>query len=221
MTRTITRTACALAGAVLAAAPPDLAAQQTPNATGATRLTSGVRVPRLAIRNATIVDGNGTPASGPADILVEGQRITRVVFLDPVALRSGRARRPAADAEIDATGKYVLPGLINAHAHLQDERARVPQPVDYELKLWLASGITTVREVGADSTEKVIAMRERSARGEVAAPRILVYARFTGNPAPQNAAEARARVRALKAMGADGIKLMGTDRDIMAAMLDE
>ncbi len=182
---------------------------------------SGNRVPRLAIRNATIVDGNGTPASGPADILVEGTRITSVTFLDPVAVRSGTAKRPAADAEIDATGKYVLPGLINAHAHLQDERAHVPQPYDYTLKLWLASGITSVREVGADTTEKVIVMRDRGARGEIASPRLFIYGRFSNAPVPTTPEAARIRVRALKAMGVDGIKILGIDRDIMAAMLDE
>jgi imidazolonepropionase-like amidohydrolase len=204
-------------GAALALPPaPSLDAQVVTGA--ATGPTNGVRVPRLAIRNATIVDGNGTPASGPADIIVEGRRISRVVFLDPVALRGGTARRVAADAEIDATGKYVLPGLINAHAHLQDERARVPQPYDYTLKLWLASGITSVREVGADNTAKVIATRDQGARGEVASPRLFVYARFDGASTPDSA---RIRVRALKAMGADGIKILGLNRDIMAAMLDE
>ena len=207
--------AAALASVLVSALPCQAAAQ------GVRPVTSGVRVPRLAIRNATVVDGNGTPASGPADILIEGQRISRVVFLDPVALRSGSAERPAADAEIDATGKFVLPGLINAHAHLQDERSRVPQPYDYTLKLWLASGITSVREVGADTTAKVLAMRERSARGAVAAPRLFVYARFSNPPVPQSPAAARARVRELKAQGADGIKILGLDRDVMAAMLDE
>lgn len=187
----------------------------------ATQPVHGVRVARLAIRNATIVDGNGTPASGPADILIEGNRIARVVFLDPVELRSGRAVRPAADADIDATGKYVLPGLINAHAHLQDERAHVPQPIEYTLKLWLASGITSVREVGADTTAKVIAARDRSARGELVSPRIFVYARFSNPPVPQTAEEARARVRELKRQGADGIKILGLNRDVLAAMLDE
>jgi hypothetical protein len=181
-------------------------------------VTSGVRPSRFAIRNATIIDGNGTPASGPADILIEGNRIARVVMLDPVAVRAGRAQRPAADAEIDATGKYVLPGLINAHAHLQDERAHVPQPYDYTLKLWLASGITSVREVGADSTQKVIAIRDRGARGELASPRLFIYGRFAPGPTPETA---RARVRELKAMGADGIKIFGIDRDLMGAMLDE
>ena len=185
------------------------------------RPTNGVRVPRLAIRNATIVDGNGTPASGPADILIQGNRIESVTFLDPVAIRSGRAIRPRADAEIDAAGKYVLPGLINAHAHLQDERAHIPQPYDYTLMLWLASGITSVREVGADSTEKVIAMRDRGARGEIASPRLFIYGRFSNQPVPTSPDAARLRVRDLKKMGVDGIKILGIDRDVMAAMLDE
>ena len=196
-------------------APPVARGQES------SRPTSGVRVPRLAIRNATIIDGNGTPASGPADILIEGGRISRVVFLDPVAARSGRAERLKADAEIDATGRYVLPGLINAHAHLQDERAHVPQPYDYTLKLWLAAGITSVREVGADTTEKVIAIRDKSARGELAAPRIFVYARFSNAPVPTSPTAARARIRELKKMGADGVKILGVDRDVMKATLDE
>jgi hypothetical protein len=182
--------------------------------------TSGRRYPRLVIRNATIVDGNGTPASGPKDIVVEGNIITEVVPLDPVALKRGDAKRPAGDVEIDATGKFVLPGLINNHGHVQDERGGIPQPLDYELKLWLACGITTVRDVGSDP-KKTIPLRERSNKGEVASPRIFVYARFNANPAPRNPDLARARVRDLKQMGADGIKLSGTDRDIMAAMQDE
>jgi len=184
-------------------------------------VTSGVRPARFAIRNATIVDGNGTPASGPADILIEGNRIARIVFLDPVAVKAGHAERFKADTQIDATGKYVLPGLINAHAHLQDERAKIPQPYDYTLKLWLASGITSVREVGADTTAKIIVMRDRGARGEVASPRLFVYARFSNRPVPTTAEEARLRVRELKRIGADGMKIVGLDRDIMAAALDE
>ncbi|MEW6211021.1 MAG: amidohydrolase family protein [Acidobacteriota bacterium] len=184
------------------------------------RIESGKRYPRLVIRNATIVDGNGTPASGPKDIVIEGNRIAEVVPLDPVALKERRARRPEGDVEIDATGKYVLPGLINAHGHVQDERGGVAMPVDYCLKLWLACGITTVRDVGSD-IKKTLALREKSAKGEIPSPRISVYALFSRPPAPRNAEEARARVREFKEVGADGIKISGTDRDILAALLDE
>jgi cytosine/adenosine deaminase-related metal-dependent hydrolase len=183
-------------------------------------VTSGKRYQRLVIRNAIVIDGNGTPASGPKDIVIEGNTIADVVGIDPVALKDGRAKRPAGDVEIDATGKYVMPGLINAHGHVQEERGGIAQPVDYCLKLWLASGITTVRDVGSD-TKKTIQLRERSRRGEVVAPRIFVYALFWQQPRPRNAEQARARVRELKQIGADGIKLIGSDRDIMAAMADE
>lgn len=168
-----------------------------------------------------ILDGSGTPASGPADILIRGNRIAQIAWLDPVAIAEGTARRPAAATEIDAAGRYVLPGLINAHGHIQDERGGTPQPVDYTFKLWLASGITTVREVGARSTQEIIRLRGASERGEVAAPRIFAYARFGASPEPQTAEAARERVRELKRIGADGIKSMGVDRDMMTALEDE
>ena len=157
--------------------------------------TSGKRAESLVIRNATIVDGAGTPAIGPADIVIRGNRIAEIVWLDPVSIANGRAKRPAAATEIDATGKYVLPGLINGHAHVQDERGGIPQPLDYELKIWLACGITSVREVGANNTQSLIDLRGRSDRGEVASPRIFVYARFSNPPVPETPDAARQRGR--------------------------
>jgi hypothetical protein len=178
---------------------------------------SGRRVRRLLIHNATIVDGNGTPASGPKDIVIENNRIADVVALDPVAVARGARPAAQADAVIDATGKYVLPGLINAHAHLQEERGGKPQPIEYELNIWLACGITAVRDVGSD-TPRALQLRKQSAEGEIVAPRIFVYPMFGR---PRDAAAARARVQALKQQGADGIKILGIDRDTMQAMEDE
>lgn len=190
--------------------------------------TSGRRVHRLLIHNATVVDGNGTPAAGPKDILIEDNKIVDVIARDPVALSrsappgmGNRAGVPSGsaptDAVIDATGKYVLPGLINAHAHLQEERGGKPQPIEYELDIWLACGITTVRDVGSD-TKRALELRRMSAEGQIAAPRIFVYPMF-GRPKTVEAA--RAHVRELKAMGADGIKILGIDHDTMEAMEDE
>jgi hypothetical protein len=196
------------------------AAQLNATQTSARAPENGKRYPRLVIRNAIVVDGNGTPASGPKDIVIENNLITEVVPLDPVALKSGTARRPAGDVEIDATGKYILPGLINAHAHIQEERGGAPQPLDYELKLWLACGITSIRDVGSNF-KRTLELRQWSNEGRLAAPRIYAYPLFFMAPRPRNAEEARARVRDLKQQGADGIKLSGTDRDIFAALADE
>lgn len=209
------RASCSLTVAMLLAI-----ALATPARAQTSTVVSGTRPARLIIHNALVVDGNGTPASGPKDIVVEGNTITDVISLPIGGARRGSARGAPGDVVIDATGKYVLPGLIDAHAHVQDERAGVPQPLDYELKLWLACGITSVRDVGSN-TKQTIALREQSRLGQVAAPRVFVYGLFATNPRPQNAEQARARVQELKRMGVDGIKIMGIDRDIMAAMEDE
>jgi Amidohydrolase family len=182
------------------------AAAQTP--------VSGRRVHRLIIHNATVIDGNGTPASGPKDIVIENNTITDVIALDPVAVARGARNQLTADAVIDATGKYVLPGLINAHAHLQEERGGKSQPIEYELDIWLACGITTVRDVGSDM-KRAMELRRLSAEGQIAAPRIFVYPMFGRPKTPQ---EAIAHVRELKQAGADGIKILGIDRDTMGAM---
>src|ERR1700689_3822623 len=152
---------------------------------------SGRRVRRLIIHNATVIDGNGTPASGPKDIVIDNNVITDVIPLDPVAVNRGARGGAAADAVIDATGKYVLPGLINAHAHLQEERGGKPQPIEYELDIWLACGITTIRDVGSDM-KRAMELRRLSAAGQIAAPRIFVYPMFGR---PKTTQEAIAHVR--------------------------
>src|SRR6266487_3236639 len=88
---------------------------------GQTLPVSGRRYPRLVIRDATVIEGNGTPAAGPKDIVIENNLIRDIVALDPVALSRNQARRPQGDVVIDANGKYVMPGLINAHSHVHDE----------------------------------------------------------------------------------------------------
>lgn len=182
--------------------------------------THGVRPRRLAIRNAMVIEGNGTPAEGPKDIIVEGNRIVDVIPLDPVAVKMGEVKRAPADVEIDATGKYVMPGLINLHGHVQDERGGIPQPLEYQMKLWLGMGITTVRDVSSE-TPKTLQLRARSLAGEIAAPRLYVYARYAYMPVPKNDVEARQRVRDLKAQGVDGLKLFGMDKDVYFPVLDE
>ncbi|HQX56522.1 MAG TPA: amidohydrolase family protein [Pyrinomonadaceae bacterium] len=175
---------------------------------------SGKRVKRIVVRNAMVVDGSGKPAAGPLDIYVENDVIKRIV--------GSPATRPSAsnadELVIDATGKYVLPGLINLHGHTQDERAGVPMPVEYVTKMWLACGITTVRDAWADP--KILGYRDQINAGTLVGPRLFPYGGF---PAADldTAVQVRQRVRDLKAAGYDGIKLYTMDRDLMAAMLDE
>jgi cytosine/adenosine deaminase-related metal-dependent hydrolase len=185
-------------------------------AAGPPEPSSGAQYRRLIIRNAVVVEGNGTPAAGPKDIVIEGDRIAAIIPRD-AAGGTPRSSDPPADAEIDAHGRYVIPGLVNLHAHIQEERAGIAMPVDYCLKLWLACGITTIRDVGSNF-EKTRQYRAQSAVGTLAAPRIFAYP-MLGRAATAEAA--RARIRELKQNGADGVKFLGVYRDVMMAAVSE
>lgn len=174
-------------------------------------LENGQRYERLLIRRVTAIDGNGTPARGPVDILIKGNRID---FLRPA--------KPGPDAYqdenhvLDGQGMYLLPGLINIHAHIHDSRAGKPLPFEYLYKLWLACGITTIRDVGSN-TQKTIEERHKSQQCLIAAPRIFLYM-VAWARSPQ---EMRTRIREIKKLGGDGIKVFGMDKDVMEAALDE
>jgi len=200
------------AAAVFTASP----AAQTPAGGKAPAHAAAVR--RLLISNAMIIPGTGVPAYGPQDILVEDGVIARIGS-------STAGKWPAADAAIDGTGKYVMPGIVNTHMHWHEERVG-PIPIQYERNLYLAAGITTAREVGGNF-EKTKQWRTESAAHQIVAPRIVLYPMLAdlmkpGEPFNQSPAEYRALVRAAKERGADGIKLIGPmDRDQAAAALDE
>ncbi len=180
---------------------------------------SGKRLKRIVVRGAMVVDGSGKPAAGPFDIVIENDIITQIAGFDPIAAKEGKARRPpAGDLDIDASGKYVLPGLINLHGHAHDERGGVPMPIEYTTKMWLANGITTVREAWAGP--KALEYRSKIEANTLAGPRMFAYGGFPA--ANLNTPDlVRKRVRDLKAAGYDGIKLYTMDRDLMAAMMDE
>jgi imidazolonepropionase-like amidohydrolase len=185
---------------------------------------------RLVVRGATLVDGSGAPPLGPVDIVIEDNRIAQVVSVGYPKVEIRDSRRPApGDHEIDAHGMYVLPGFVNAHAHvafpLQGIAGEVPD-AEYVFKLWLAHGITTVREVGAfNGLQWTLEHKRRSANGEITAPRIAAYAFFpVSKELPgsiQSVEEARRWVKDISAAGADGIKFLGAPPDIMQAALDE
>jgi len=194
-----------------AAARPSASAQPAAVAAVAKAPRHAQAVKRLLIRNAMMVYGNAKPAAGPTDILV----------VDGVIARVGRmpAGDPPPDAVIDATGKYVLPGFINTHMHLQDERGGVPQPLQYEMNLYLASGVTTVRDVSSD-WKKAKAWRDESNAHTLVAPRIFVYSTIWMSKG-MKPAQIHEGVQFAKAEGVDGLKLFGMDRDQAEAVLDE
>lgn len=181
----------------------------------------------LIIRGATLVNGSGAPPQGPVDIIVKGGKITGIVPVGVPGLPVDADDRPKAAAgarEIDASGKYVLPGFINLHGHIHSEETGQGVAPDYIFKLWLMHGITTVRELGNEKGAKWTAeLAARSARNEIVAPRIYPYPVFRGWSAGEvdTPEQARARIRQLKADGAKGVKFFGAPEEILWAGLEE
>ncbi len=175
------------------------------------------RYETLVIRNALVIDGSGSPAQGPMDIVIEGNRIVSLVAVDPVSIgrRGPGFERPTGDRVIDAIGMTVMPGLVDMHAHISNRGGSY----DYQLLLYLAAGVTSVRDVGSFDTLELKQMR---ADGLVDSPRLYVYPFWPGgDDAPQTGEEAREMVRSFKERGADGLKLRALYPDILYPLVDE
>jgi imidazolonepropionase-like amidohydrolase len=113
---------------------------------------------RLVIRGANVIPGHGGPPTGPYDIVIEGNMITEMIPFDPVsAERRDDTDRPDGDRVIDASGKYVMPGMVDLHHHLRQE----PLPLKYIYYLKLAHGATTT----GPASDRA---RRRGPRGRVA-----------------------------------------------------
>jgi hypothetical protein len=180
---------------------------------------------RLILRGVTVIDGTGAPPRGPVDLVIEGNRIAEVESVGAPGLPIDDDDRPAdATRELDLHGSFVMPGIIDLHVHTGGV-PKAPQ-AEYVYKLWLGHGITTVRGVPTGPLEWDLAERERSARNEIVAPRIVSFQRpGSGKEWKERKIrtpeDARAWVRYAKEKGVEGLKLGAHPPDIMAALLDE
>src|SRR5712691_6475281 len=185
---------------------------------------------RLIIRGATLIDGTGAPPIGPVDIVIEGNRIREIrsVGFPKVPIKAeDRPKNPTK--EIDGSGLYVLPGFIDPHGHAGGKEQGTT--AGYVFKLWMAHGITTVREPGCgNGVDWCIHERDRSARNEIVAPRIVPYVmtlrRNWEGGAIDSPEQARKFAQYAKQKGMDGLKVFADgdnifDPEILAALLDE
>lgn len=204
----------ALALPVLASIPP-----------GTDRRDGEGPYPQLILRGLTVIDGTGAPPFGPVDIVIEGNRIAQVKMVgNPGQLIANEGRPLLAEGgrEIDLTGHHALPGLIDLHGHIGGSEQGVP--ADYVYRLWLAHGITTIREPGCgNGVEWCLQETRRSAANAISAPRIFPYAVLgLGRDAPiTTAEEARDWVRTIAKAGMLGMKCFGQRPEVLAAAFEE
>ncbi len=180
---------------------------------------------QLIIRGVTLINGNGAPPIGPVDIVVEKNRIVQIANVGNAGLPINESRRPKlkeGGKELQAEGKYLLPGFIDMHAHIGGKAQGTP--AEYVFKLWMAHGITTIRDPSAgNGLDWTLEAKKLSAENKITAPRIYAYTAF-GMGAKQSIStveQALEWVRENAKKGADGIKFFGATPAIMDAALRE
>jgi imidazolonepropionase-like amidohydrolase len=157
----------------------------------------------MVLSNARVIDGTGRTAVENAAVRIEDDRIVELSSASPAAAIPDSA---VPDDWLDLEGRTVLPGLIDAHAHLSSDISRSPgfgppPPLKGELprprelgyfvlaktaRVLLAAGVTSVRDVGSYDDE-AIALREAVRLGIVEGPRILSCGRIISATAPGGA----------------------------------
>lgn len=109
--------------------------------------------PALVIRGGTLIDGTGKAAVPNTVIVIEKNKIVAVGRQEDVTY-------PQNASVIDASGKFILPGLIDLHVHWRD----------WMPEMFLARGITSV--VDLSSTEWVLVQKKVLAEGLMRGPRL-------------------------------------------------
>ncbi|BFG71335.1 hypothetical protein KACHI17_22160 [Sediminibacterium sp. KACHI17] len=180
---------------------------------------------QLIIRGVTLINGTGAPPAGPVDIVIENNRIVQIQTVGSPGLPINQNRRPAlkqGGKELNCEGMYAMPGFIDMHGHIGGTAQGTP--AEYVFKLWMAHGITTIRDPSAgNGLDWVLEHKRKSAANTITAPRIFAYTAFgQGNRGPiSNAEQARNWVRENAKKGADGIKFFGASPEVMDAAVRE
>jgi imidazolonepropionase-like amidohydrolase len=172
----------------------------------------------LAFTHVTVIDTVRGTLNSDATVIIAGDRI--------VALgKTGRTRLPSGAQVVDATGKFLIPGLWDMHFHtpLDDKQVR-----EIFFPLTLANGVTGVRHMFG--SESVLKLKAEVSSGQLLGPRMIAGSPVVDGPTPMwqgsisvaTEAAGRDAVRSIKKSGYDFIKVYQfLPRDVYYAIADE
>jgi len=172
----------------------------------------------LVFIHVTVIDATGAPAKPDMSVVITGDRITAIG-------RSSKVRMPEGAHIINASGKYMIPGLWDMHIHsggYENGKKNFP--------FLLAKGITGVRDMGSP-LEEILRLRQEVDEGKIAGPRMVIAGPLLQGPLPfqmpliisvKDEAEAKRTVTYLKDRGVDFIKVHdAVPRNIYFAIAEE
>jgi len=200
---------------VLLSVPDVLGSSQTrPGPTAASS-------PSLVILHVSIIDATGTPAQADMSVTIRGNRIVRIT-------KSGKAKLPANARVLDAKGKFLIPGLWDMHVHAIFGDW-IPGGKEVSLPLFVANGVTGVRDMGGD-LDTLLEWRGQIAAGALLGPRMMIAgpmldgpkSRFPSSLSITSPEAGRKAVDDLKAQAVDFVKVQSfIQRDAYFAVADE
>jgi len=139
-------------------------------------LSSGADEPPLVLRNASVFDAAAGAMQPRRTILIRGERI------EAVGTPDAPLSEPANARVVDCTGKFVIPGLIDAHVHLVHLADRTHVTGDQFLPLFLAAGVTGVRSAGDAIVAEAGVAHYAAARPEISPRVFLASPLIDGDP---------------------------------------
>jgi imidazolonepropionase-like amidohydrolase len=175
----------------------------------------------LVFTHVTVIDTAGGRVQPEMTVIVSGDRIEQVGTKRHVKV-------PKDGKVIDATGKFMIPGLWDMHVHtFFDDRGKAGK--DVTLPLFIANGITGVRDMGSD-LDAVLDARKEIEEKHLLGPHMVVAGPMLDGPkttyksaiAIATPEAGRRAVDMLKARGVDFIKIQSyVPRDAYFAIVDE
>ena len=174
-------------------------------------LTQSSPAPPIIITHVTVINPGSSSVQRDRAVVIDGNRIISVSNAAPTAQGDRKPTR------IDATGQFLIPGLWDMHVH-SAFGDWFPGGRDIILPLFIANGVTGVRDMGGDFPV-LAAWRKQITSGEIVGPRMIVSGpmldallpdgklRFPSSIAVTTPETAVAAVDSLKAQGVDFIKV--------------
>lgn len=150
--------------------------------------------PVIALEGGTLIDGSGGEPVKDAVIIVREGHIEAVARVNEIAV-------PHGAQEINLVGKTIIPGLIDAHAHVER----------WAVQRYVAWGVTAVRDMGASSTDSALALRNDLNLGSVLGPRMFTCGAMLDGSPPTYATATVVRSRDQVRRAVDQRAVVGTD----------
>jgi imidazolonepropionase-like amidohydrolase len=183
----------------------------------------------IILEGATVIDGTGDLPKPNTTIVINESRIA---YLSSDTANNYDLNFSAAKNVINLTGKYIIPGLFDMHAHVANVRKNSynQNESEYMLRMLLTHGVTTIRNPGG-STEQSVALRENVSEGKIVGPQIFTAGQLLNTPQipvpfverqVQTEQDVRQEVRTQAAVGVDYVKLyVGLTPELVQAAINE